>query len=881
MDSMANMSERLRRTYSAYRRQVGAMGQRPQALPYLANAAAGDGPDARPLSYAFQATGQGTSPRRYVGRSVSQRARERAAPQVAPPAPMPARKAKRDATPGGEVAAAPIARPSVNRWSLRLIVAFSLVMGLGLTWRLLGVFTPPVDAATGVEATHAAFSNVLAGRVAGSLDPLRFFPPPAPWYGPAPALPTGGLPLYGWITAAGMGVLGGGEWLGRALSAGFSLIAGFVLFSLVRVAAGTRAALYALLLFSIAPFSIVMGQHFSPAALLLLAQAAAMWSLLNWRASITEQRRQGSGWAFAVAITLGVLAALLDPGSVFITVPAAYVVLAPRSGGGQLLLARRPSATVNTWRDAWAQSANKGKLAGYASALVGAAFLWWLFSSSMASGLTLTAGDGGGGASSAMVALLSGGTYVQMVGLVIEKVLTVAGLLLLLAGALQGARPPVQFVFHAWLAGGLLHVLADASRLGRHDDVLLPILLPLCALVGVGAAWAGSLPARVLLAVTEQRRENASEYAVSPHTSWLLDLPEERVETAPPARPQAQLALGKSIAMRAQRAGSRARRVWFIGVGHLAVLAGFAVIALAGSQTATARLQPTSQSLELAATGHEVAAITNPGDRLIVAGPAAPSLFFASARTGWVIPEDDFSIAEVQSLQREGAAYLLSIDQEWLGHHADYTGLLTNYTVKKLARNYILFDLSTKPSANDRQYFLESGHTLGGEFRRFWEAHGGVAKLGYPISEELDEASPLDGVTRTTQYFERAVLEYHPEFAGTPNSVMLASVGRWVLAGRELPRVAPFASTPTRVYFAETGHSLKEAFLRYWQREGGLAMFGYPISEELPEISPADGKVYTVQYFERARFEWHPTDAGTPKEVQLGLIGKQALEMRK
>ena len=68
--------------------------------------------------------------------------------------------------------------------------------------------------------------------------------------------------------------------------------------------------------------------------------------------------------------------------------------------------------------------------------------------------------------------------------------------------------------------------------------------------------------------------------------------------------------------------------------------------------------------------------------------------------------------------------------------------------------------------------------------------------------------------------------------------------------------------------------------MRYWQREGGLATFGYPISEELPEISSADGKVYTVQYFERARLEWHPTEAGTPSEVQLGLIGKQAWEMK-
>ena len=35
-------------------------------------------------------------------------------------------------------------------------------------------------------------------------------------------------------------------------------------------------------------------------------------------------------------------------------------------------------------------------------------------------------------------------------------------------------------------------------------------------------------------------------------------------------------------------------------------------------------------------------------------------------------------------------------------------------------------------------------------------------------------------------------------------------------------------------------------------------MFGYPISEEFTEVNQADGRTYTVQYFERNRFEWHP-----------------------
>ena len=59
----------------------------------------------------------------------------------------------------------------------------------------------------------------------------------------------------------------------------------------------------------------------------------------------------------------------------------------------------------------------------------------------------------------------------------------------------------------------------------------------------------------------------------------------------------------------------------------------------------------------------------------------------------------------------------------------------------------------------------------------------------------------------------------------------------------------------------------------YWQRYGGLLQFGYPISGWVDEKSPTDGKVYTVQYFERARFELHPEKAGTPYEVMLSQLG--------
>ena len=41
------------------------------------------------------------------------------------------------------------------------------------------------------------------------------------------------------------------------------------------------------------------------------------------------------------------------------------------------------------------------------------------------------------------------------------------------------------------------------------------------------------------------------------------------------------------------------------------------------------------------------------------------------------------------------------------------------------------------------------------------------------------------------------------------------------------------------------------------------------------ETNPTDGKQYLTQHFERARFEYHPENAGTPYDVLLGLLGRE------
>lgn len=59
------------------------------------------------------------------------------------------------------------------------------------------------------------------------------------------------------------------------------------------------------------------------------------------------------------------------------------------------------------------------------------------------------------------------------------------------------------------------------------------------------------------------------------------------------------------------------------------------------------------------------------------------------------------------------------------------------------------------------------------------------------------------------------------------------------------------------LYFPETGHYAYGLFRDYWNNFGGLEIFGYPLTEQRLE-----GDLW-VQYYERARFEYHPEYAKT------------------
>lgn len=170
------------------------------------------------------------------------------------------------------------------------------------------------------------------------------------------------------------------------------------------------------------------------------------------------------------------------------------------------------------------------------------------------------------------------------------------------------------------------------------------------------------------------------------------------------------------------------------------------------------------------------------------------------------------------------------------------------------------------------RYFAASGHKISGDFLRYFDGHGGLKIFGYPITEEIQENG------KTVQYFERSRFEENPAATDADWEVQLGLLGTTAIAGREMAAFQSSDDSGSRWYFQETQHSLGGPFLDFWAQNGYFPVFGFPISEEFEETSATDGQAYTVQYFERARFEYHPELVGTPYVIELGQLGREHLQ---
>ena len=70
--------------------------------------------------------------------------------------------------------------------------------------------------------------------------------------------------------------------------------------------------------------------------------------------------------------------------------------------------------------------------------------------------------------------------------------------------------------------------------------------------------------------------------------------------------------------------------------------------------------------------------------------------------------------------------------------------------------------------------------------------------------------------------------------------------------------------------FAETGFCISGQIRSYWERNGGLPVFGFPTSEF--RSMDIEGKPFMAQNFERNRLELHPENKA-PYDVLIGRVG--------
>lgn len=164
-------------------------------------------------------------------------------------------------------------------------------------------------------------------------------------------------------------------------------------------------------------------------------------------------------------------------------------------------------------------------------------------------------------------------------------------------------------------------------------------------------------------------------------------------------------------------------------------------------------------------------------------------------------------------------------------------------------------------------YHANTKHNVHGAFDTFYRTHAGAHNFGDPLTEALWENG------RVVQYFVRARLDFYPE---NPDSsrVQVAMLGS--LYGITDPPIRsdaiPPSDNPNFKYFPETGQMISFAIKEYFEKYGGVEIFGYPISGLRYE-----GKKF-AQYFQRQRLEWDPLDSSSPNKVSASPVGQLALD---
>lgn len=165
------------------------------------------------------------------------------------------------------------------------------------------------------------------------------------------------------------------------------------------------------------------------------------------------------------------------------------------------------------------------------------------------------------------------------------------------------------------------------------------------------------------------------------------------------------------------------------------------------------------------------------------------------------------------------------------------------------------------------RYFDATGQWVTGDFLEFYEQVPDPVELyGNPITPAFDSTESNDPSGILIQYFENARFELHPE---NPSElrVRITPLGEYYFQKDD---IAPSAWNQNSPYACQSMSAdtppVCYDFLQYFNLNGGIAIFGYPVSELVTN------KNRSVQYFDWAVFEWHP-ERSAGEQVSIEDLG--------
>ena len=181
----------------------------------------------------------------------------------------------------------------------------------------------------------------------------------------------------------------------------------------------------------------------------------------------------------------------------------------------------------------------------------------------------------------------------------------------------------------------------------------------------------------------------------------------------------------------------------------------------------------------------------------------------------------------------------------------------------------ISFPVSAQ-NLQESQFFSETGHWVQGKFLETWNVENkGYLLYGFPITEEFDSGG------LRVQYFQRGRMELHTELP-EQLQIQISTLGTelWNLEkGRFLESDQKPTNSAACTLVDGSPYPICYAFKKFYEEQNGPSRFGKPISN----VGTLDGIL--VQYFEMARFEWHP-EFPAGQQVALGKIGQSYFDAK-